>query len=81
MSYAVVVPNSVRKQILKLPASVSDSILSRLSVLEANPRPVGSLKLRGSDGWRIRVGDCRIIDDKRKIVVIRKVGHRREIYR
>lgn len=84
MSYTVIVPKSVRKQILKLPDSVLDSVFSQLSDLQEDPRPPGSLKMLGSAGWRIRIGDYRIIydiDDKGKTLIVRKVGHRREIYR
>ncbi len=38
----------------------------------------------GSDYWRIRVGNFRVIygiDDGARIVVIGRIGHRREIYR
>ena len=84
MSYNVLIPKSVYKQINKLPVSASNPVVSKLSLLRENPRPVGSLKMHGSEGWRIRVGDYRIIydiDDAGKTVVIRRVGHRREIYR
>lgn len=84
MSYRVLIPKSVQKQINKLPAPVSDSVIAKLGVLQVNPRPAGSLKMHGSEGWRIRLGDYRIlydIDDRGRIVVIRRVGHRREIYR
>ena len=84
MSYRVLTPKSVYKQINKLPFSVSDSVISKLQALQENPRPAGSLKMHGSEGWRIRLGDYRLIydiDDRQKLVVVRRVGHRREIYR
>ncbi len=84
MSYRVLIPKSVHKQINKLPSSVSESVISKLEALQENPRPAGSLKMRGSEGWRIRLGDYRLIfdiDDRQKLVVVRRVGHRREIYR
>ena len=46
--------------------------------------PGGTKKLRGGGLWRLRVGDYRIlytIQDKRLIVVVVRVGHRREAYR
>lgn len=53
--------------------------------LEANPRPPGAKKLRGeSDLWRVRVGDYRIlysIEEARLVVLVVKIGHRREVYR
>ena len=84
MSYRVLIPKSVHKQINKLPSSVSESVISKLEALQENPRPAGSLKMHGSEGWRVRLGDYRLIfdiDDRQKLVVVRRVGHRREIYR
>ena len=49
--------------------------------LEDDPRPPGCLKLRGFDGWRIRVGDWRVIyhiNDGERLVTIVAVRHRRE---
>src|SRR5712692_6552589 len=45
-----------------------------------NPRPAGRLALTGRAGWRIRVGDYRVIyeiDDAQHTVTILHVGHRR----
>ena len=84
MSYRVLIPKSVHKQINKLPSSVSDSVISKLEALQENPRPAGSLKMHGSEGWHVRLGDYRLIfdiDDRQKLVVVRRLGHRREIYR
>ena len=53
-------------------------------MLADNPRPPGSIKLKGEDSYRIRVGDYRIIytiQDDRLIVLVIEVGHRRDIYR
>lgn len=53
--------------------------------LAVNPRPVGCKKLKGEKEylWRVRVGDYRIIykiEDVVKVIEIRKVGHRKNIY-
>ena len=49
------------------------------------PRPHGFEKLNGTDQlYRIRVGDYRIVyavEDERLLVLVVKVGHRREVYR
>jgi mRNA interferase RelE/StbE len=49
------------------------------------PRPHNSIKLSGSGSrWRIRIGAYRIlyeINDKKKIVKIYKIAHRKEAYR
>ena len=49
-----------------------------------DPKPHGCRKLSGRDGWRIRVGDYRVIyeiDDEAREVTVLDVGHRRDIYR
>lgn len=49
--------------------------------LEDNPRPPGCRKLRDLEGWRIRVGNWRVIyhvDDRERMVVIVEIRRRRE---
>jgi mRNA interferase RelE/StbE len=49
--------------------------------LEDDPRRRGCRKLQGLEGWRVRVGDWRIIyhvDDKAQVVTIVEVRRRRE---
>jgi mRNA-degrading endonuclease RelE of RelBE toxin-antitoxin system len=45
MSYEVIVPGPVQKQLAKLPEKVSSRIFRELRALEANPRPAGCEKL------------------------------------
>ena len=56
-----------------------------LNGLEINPRPSGYVKLQGGEElYRIRVGDYRIvyqIQDRKLVVLVVQIGHRREIYR
>jgi mRNA interferase RelE/StbE len=54
-------------------------------IASGDPRQVGK-PLRGDKGefWSYRVGDYRIvalIEDKRLVIVVISVGHRRDIYR
>jgi mRNA interferase RelE/StbE len=53
--------------------------------LSAEPRPPGCEKLSGhADRYRVRQGDYRIVyavDDIAQVVLVVKVGHRREVYR
>ena len=85
MAYAVVVSRAAGKQIDKLEAIARSRVIRTLEILSASPRPPKALKLAGRDNqWRVRTGDYRIIyevrDDKLLILVI-KVGHRKEVYR
>lgn len=72
------------KQLRRIPSSVYQLILRDIEKLANTPLPSGVKKLTGRDGWRIRVGDYRIlytIDMKRKEIAILSVAHRREAYR
>ena len=59
-------------------------IASRIRRLAENPRPPGCQKLSGRDRFRIRQGVYRIvysIQDEQLVVVVIKVGHRKDVYR
>lgn len=84
MSYAVYLKRSAEKELDRLPTEVYDRIIKQLISLKDNPRPHGIKKLQGREGYRIRVGDYRIlyvIDEKEKKVEIVSVAHRKEVYR
>ena len=56
-------------------------ISSAILELEDDPRPRGCRKLRGLEGWRIRVGDWRVIyaiDDEERLVTVVEIKRRRE---
>lgn len=85
MSYPVIIPKPVRKQLDSLPGSVRHRVVRRILVLKENPRPRGCVKLRGYENeYRIRVGDYRVryeIRDQESIVLLIHCGHRRDVYR
>jgi mRNA interferase RelE/StbE len=58
MSYSIVVPKSVQKQLDKLPEQLYQRILKKIRLLADDPRPDGSLKLKGMEAeYRIRISD------------------------
>ena len=84
MSYQVNLPKTVQKQLNLLPQELKQRILKAIIQLQEDPRPVNSLQMKGGHGHRLRVGDYRVlydIDDSAQIVNLRRIGHRREIYR
>ncbi|WP_130472109.1 type II toxin-antitoxin system RelE family toxin [Candidatus Magnetaquicoccus inordinatus] len=85
MPYKIVVPDRVQKQIDALPCTIWQRVRSAIDRLEVDPRPHTAIKMKGSsESWRIRVGDHRIIytiEDDQLVVLIVKVGNRREVYR
>ncbi len=59
-------------------------IVARIRELGESPRPPGFQKLSGSDKYRIRCGNYRIvysINDDELFVQVVKIGHRGEVYR
>ena len=85
MSYKVIFKDSARKELYRLPDKTIQRILTAIEGLADEPRPAGVKKLKGKGEslWRIRVGDYRIvylIEDSIKLIDIRKIGDRKEIY-
>ncbi len=84
MAYEVEVRPAARRQIRKLPIAAQDQIRPVIRALADEPRPSGVGKLTGSDLYRVRSGDYRIvyeIHDAVLVVVVVTVGHRSEVYR
>jgi mRNA interferase RelE/StbE len=82
--YAVVFARSARKELEALDPPIIERVIARIEALASDPRPAGSRKLRGSGNlWRVRVGDYRVVyglDDRRRVVDIVRIRHRREAY-
>ena len=83
MEYEVLILRRAQKQLSNIPkpnyARIRDSIAS----LASNPRPVGSKKLTGREGWRLRSGNYRVIyeiDDHERRVIVLDIGDRKDIY-
>lgn len=74
---------SVVKKLSKLAVNIERSIVDSIELLGYSPRPQGCKNLKGQDGYRIRVGNYRIIyqiKDKILLILILDIGHRRDIY-
>jgi len=75
---------SAAKELARVPTKDRRRIVTRIGALAANPRPVDAEKLSGDDKYRIRQGDYRIlyeIVDADLIVIVVRIGNRREVYR
>ncbi|MGC2111146.1 MAG: type II toxin-antitoxin system RelE/ParE family toxin [Candidatus Korobacteraceae bacterium] len=89
MAWTIEFTASAVRQLERLDKSVAQRIRKflheRVAPLD-NPRTLGKA-LRGEtlgEFWKFRVGDYRLItaiEDDRLVVLVIKVGHRREIYR
>lgn len=72
------------RQLRKLPLGMYSLLLNQIEKLGKLPFPTGVKRLAAREGWRLRVGDYRIlytVNQKRKEIIILSVAHRREAYR
>ncbi len=85
MPYAIVLKPAARRDLKSIPKPDLKHIAAKIDALADDPRPPGAKVLEAKDKlMRIRSGDYRIIyqvRDKRLVVLVIRVGHRREIYR
>ncbi len=85
MTYKIKFTKAAEKQLADLPKAEMKKIAKKIDKLAANPLPHDCKKLEGEDSiYRIRQGDYRIlysIFGKELVVLVLKIGHRREIYR
>ncbi len=82
-SYKLEFANSVRKDFKNIQKKDAERILARIDSLTEDPRPAGCVKLTGEEIYRIRVGSYRVlykIEDAILLIVIIKIGHRRDVY-
>ena len=83
--YKIIIKREALKELERLPRKISVSITAAIELLSNDPRPIGCKKLKGANEnlWRIRVGDYRVIyliEDTVRIVNVRKIGNRKDIY-
>ncbi len=84
MTYTVVFLRRAQKELQDIRGSDFEAIAQAIAALSANPRPPGCIKLTGRDGWRIRVGNFRVIyeiNDGQLLVTVVQIGDRRDVYR
>ena len=82
MSYEIVFTDTSQKQFNKLEKDVQERIIKALERIRIRPESYVK-KLVGDPGYRLRVGDYRVILDIEKsvlIILVVKVGHRKNIY-
>jgi mRNA interferase RelE/StbE len=83
MGYKITLKKRAMKALEKINEPFYSKIKTAIYSLANDPHPVGSKKLIGRDGYRIRVADYRIIyeifDDILLVDVI-DIGHRKDIY-
>ena len=84
MAYTISILRRAQKELADLPTDTYERVRDAIYDLGEGHRPHGCRKLTGRDGWRIRVGDYRVIheiDDNRQAITVLHVGQRRDVYR
>ena len=75
---------SAEKELLKLDKNLAKRILDKIQLLNNDPYGQNSQKLGGGKGYRIRIGDYRVVytvDKTAKEIAIVRIRHRRDVYR
>ena len=83
MLYSLNFSKQALKELEKINEPYYTNIKQAIANLTENPRPQGYKKLKGRDGYRIRVINYRIIYnifDNELIIDIIRLGHRKDIY-
>lgn len=79
--YRVDIAPAAARQLRRLPPGEAARLRGPILALGLEPRPNGSTRLVGSEWWRLRVGDLRLvyaIDDAARVVVILRAARRNE---
>lgn len=84
--YKIVFKKEVVKSLGKLPRNVEKTIREKLEAIAANPyaEHPNAKKLQGREGYRLRVGDWRVlyeIQNDQLVILVLKVAPRGEVYR
>jgi mRNA interferase RelE/StbE len=89
LAWRIEVEDGAKKDIARLDPPVANRFVAflrdRLQKLE-NPRSIGEALhgKRFGEFWKYRIGDVRIIariEDKRLIILVVHVGHRKQVYK
>jgi mRNA interferase RelE/StbE len=84
MTYDLLILRRAQKELAGLPVTYYEKVKSGITKLADDPKPRGSRKLIGREGWRIRVGEYRIIyeiNNNNHSVTVLHIGHRLDVYR
>ena len=83
--YEIEISRTAEKQLRRLPRTDQLRVVRTMLALVDDPFPRGARKLSGHDDvFRVRAGRYRIlysVSERKLVIVVLKVGHRRDVYR
>ena len=83
MTYEIIFSDKAFQQLKKLDRPVQERIIATLERIRIRPE-AHVTRLVGDPGYRLRVGEYRVIldiDKGRLLILVLKVGHRKRIYK
>ncbi len=83
MIYKISILRRAQKELADLSKTEFERVRGAILELSENARPIGCKKLVGREGWRIKIGNYRVIyeiEDTGKEITVLHVGHRRDVY-
>ncbi len=84
-NYKIEITSTAEKSLKKIPKKDIGKVVEAIQILAISPFPSGCRKLKGEeDVYRVRQGNYRIIYDildTKLIVLVLKIGHRKDIYK
>ena len=83
-NYNVLIKPSAVKELERIPKKQLQKIAEKIQALALDPRPSGCEKVAERNTYRIRQSSYRIvytIEDDHLVMLVIKIGHRRDIYR
>ena len=82
MTYEVLFSDLALKQLRKLDQEARQRIIATIERIRVRPDAYVK-KLVGDEGYRLRVGNYRVIldlDNEKLIILVLRIGHRRNVY-
>lgn len=84
MVYSISIKQSAVKALEKVAREDRLRIIAAIDLLKTNPAAGGVLKGEFSGLRRIRIGNYRVVyevQDQKLVILVIRIGHRREVYR
>jgi len=72
------------RELDRIPEPIFTKIKEKIENLSKNPQPASAKRLTVWPGFRIRVGDYRLlyeIDQKHNRIIVYRIKHRKDVYR
>jgi len=84
--YKISYSKEAEKSLLRMPRNAAKLIREKLDVIAVNPYTdhPNAKKLQGREGYRLRVGDWRVvykIQNEQLIIIVMKIASRGEVYK